>query len=176
MMKRTTAVVAVVALLLGLVIGSLATRFLWKPSPSTTPSRSAYVVNQLNVVALLSECKPADAKFLVAPAGSAEEDRYGFHGFYTASWTDSKDAGDLSVVLEKKLRGFIESKGCQFSRTGQNESLANPDFQEWMMQFDYHHPDWSVGGRILIWIHHEQARKWSVVLSYNAAHDPARQP
>jgi hypothetical protein len=174
MMNRKTAVVAIVSLLLGIGIGSLAAHFLWKPSPSTMPSRSAYVVNQLDMVALLKECKPEDSKFLVAPAGSAEEDRYGFHGFYTASWADSKDAVDISVVLEKKLQRFIESMGCQFSRIGQNESLGDTRSQEWMMQFGYHHPDWSVGGSIFMWIHRGQGRNWSVVISYYAAYDPSR--
>jgi hypothetical protein len=164
----------VVSLVLGLVIGSLATHFLWKPSPPARPSRSAYLVNQLDVAALLQDCKPADAKFLVSPAGSAEEDRYGFHGFYTASWTDTKDAVAVSGVLEKRLQGFVDGKGYYFARAGLNESLGGPDFQESMSQFEYHHPDWSVGGTIFVWIRHEPAHKWTVVVSYYAAHDPAR--
>jgi hypothetical protein len=171
MMNRKTGVIVAISLLLGLGIGYFAAHFFWK---QFQPSRSAFVVNQLDSAALLKECKPKDSQFVIDPLGSSEENRYGFHGSWSASWSDNKDSVDVVGILEKKLQEFIESRGCQFSNGGFWGAVSGPGFQEWRRQYDYHQPDWSIGGTIFVLVHHEIGHQWSVVISFYAAYNPSR--
>jgi hypothetical protein len=171
-MNRKIAVVGIVGLLLGAGISALVSYFIWKPSSSKSAVRSEYVISQLDVETMIKQCKPPDSKYLVHPTGGAEEDRYGFHGFYVASWADDKSALDVAAILQKSLADFLMNNGCQLPQIGTRGPMGDPkDHQEWMMQFEYHHPATSVGGRIFLWIYHEKDRKWTVVISYYAAHD-----
>ena len=135
---------------------------------------AGFVVNQLDSAALLKECKPKDSQFVIDPLGSSEENRYGFHGSWSASWSDNKDSVDVVGILEKKLQEFIESRGCQFSNGGFWGAVSGPGFQEWRRQYDYHQPDWSIGGTIFVLVHHEIGHQWSVVISFYAAYNPSR--
>jgi hypothetical protein len=169
-MNRRTFLVALVSMLLGLLIGGAAMYALAPVKPFQSPPDTDVVFGNLDVAALITRAKPADAKFIATPAGWGGRNRYGYDGYYTALWEGPTNPDAVRDVVFREIESRLQAKGWQVFSRNANALGSGADTSLGQYELGYQPPDYRAGGSVKLFVHCE-GRRVAVVLTFHTGYD-----
>jgi hypothetical protein len=118
MNRKWLLLIAVAAFLLGIAAG-IGIPLLLRPPPA------GFVLDELDAARLLEQCKPADAKFIIAPDLVSQRGENSYYGTAFAAWEGPTNARNVVDNLEKQVTAFITGKRGNYG-VGQHQGGSTP--------------------------------------------------